>query len=131
MYTDVTDTSPPYSRKGRAIFEIKVPKKDPNFEYRLSLMYVNLFDPEEETNLTDLAEAKAEGIPLDEETVTLYINLGEGLLENIEKSKAKELELQFKIQLHLEEKIYGTRDCYLSSSGSSYVDIVRHNQLQQ
>lgn len=109
---NVTDVTLPHNRMGRVTFEIKVPEKNFMFDYKLSLVYVNLFDPEDETNLNN-PDGKAEGIPFNRETVTFDINLGQGLLEKIEKSKAKKLELQFKIQLHL-ERIYAMRD------GSSY-----------
>lgn len=127
IYPDITDTTPTHSRKGRATFGIKVPKKDQTCEYKVSVVYVYLFDPEDENILNDLAEAKAEEIPLDNEMVTFDINLGLGLHEKLKKSRSKELELQFKIQLHLKQ-IYTMRDLYLPS-GSCYGNIVRSNQL--
>ena len=99
---EVTDTNPNHSRKGRAMLTIRVPKKDGNYTYTVSATNVCLFDPTEEVNLNEPAEAKVEKVPLDTDRVTFDVELGPGLQEKVDQCRSKTLELQLKIKLHLE-----------------------------
>ena len=99
---EVTDTNPNHSRKGRAMLTITVPKKDGDYTYMVSATNVCLFDPTEEVNLNEPAEAKVEKVPLDTDRVTFDVELGPGLQEKVDRCRSKTLELQLKIKLHLE-----------------------------
>ena len=123
--SEITDTNPSHSRKGRATFGIQLPNSDQNL-YAVSITNISLFDPEGEVYLNDLAEPKAEEIPLNRDVVTFDVNLGLGLREKIEKCASNEIEFEFKILLHITPK-YFTRELCVASD--KYIEIVHSNQL--
>lgn len=129
---DLTNMNPDgsYSRKARATLCVQVLQMDQNYTYKVAVLHVFLADPIAGTLNDDSFEARDKKfqIPQGRDTVTFDVDLGPALPEKIEKCTSMELELHFKMVLHL-ETIYISQEKYIPSFGP-YVDIVHYNNRQ-
>lgn len=123
--SEITETSPSFSRKGRATFGIQLPNRNENFHYAVSVTNIILFDPEGEVYLNDFA-AEAENMPFKRDMVMFDIDLGLRLKEKIDTCASNEIELEFKIFLHKIPK-YFTRELCVASD--KFIEVLHRNQL--
>lgn len=114
---DDDDTSPgdTHTTKAKATITMEVKNKNSCYDYSVSVKTVSLCDYEDEEPLNLNEPVTVKHVPYKDDTVAIAVKLGE-LRQSLEMCKARKLELEFKVMLHL-KRIYNISEICIQPYG--------------